>query len=127
MSKARKLGEPTNGYMMDSLDEVEGFKTTGHAAGHSHALSTAQRRKLGQKPRMARELPKKSGYLLKKGPLKVRQRFDPALGRMPLCGGLRGVAKPADRTTTFSLRRCGRSAGLCWRTASCRTSARTSR
>jgi hypothetical protein len=70
--KTRKLAEPAQGYMMDSLDEVAGFKTTGHVHGHSQKLNSNQRRKLGQHVKMARELPKKSGYLLKKGPLKVR-------------------------------------------------------
>lgn len=89
--KRKKLAGPTGGYMMDSLDEVEGFKTAHHTGGHSHALSAAQRRKIGQKPKMAHDLPKKSGYLLKKGPLKVRQRFVAPRGGSASCSG-RGVA-----------------------------------
>jgi hypothetical protein len=47
------------------------------AAAGGGAAPQKPRRKLGQKPggdhpKLARELPKKSGYLLKKGPLKVR-------------------------------------------------------
>lgn len=74
MSKMRALAEPKQGYMMDSLDEVEGYRVTGRAGGTSQKMTTAQRRKLGQHA-PTRELPKKSGYLLKKGPLKVILRM----------------------------------------------------
>ena len=82
------------------------------------AAAARRKRKLGDKPsgaRAAKDLPKKSGYLLKKGPLKVGlQTF--VISRGPRAGG---VASAAD--TALAPGRCGRSDGLCWRRASSRT------
>lgn len=61
-SSSRRLDEPTSA-------GVQGNTVTGHAGGVAQRKA-AQRRKLGQHA-TPRELPKKSGYLLKKGPLKV--------------------------------------------------------
>ena len=55
--------------MTDSLDSIDILEKEARAGGTSHP-APAQRRKLGQHA-STRDLPKKSGYLLKKGPLKV--------------------------------------------------------
>lgn len=72
------------------------------AAAGGGAAPKKPRRKLGQKPggdhpKLARELPKKSGYLLKKGPLKVRE---PATAQSPARSPSRNSRGPVCASRT---------------------------
>lgn len=96
------------------------------AALRKQRAESLHRRKLGQSARST-ELPKKSGYLLKKGPLKVTPHI-PCAGRDMSAHGARRHTGLSGYVWFYALLlRFGKNVGSCWNKESCRTSDRTNR